>query len=191
MALKPLNAAERRSQFAKFVLLFLLAMVPVVIFMVLLDKTNKQRYESVRKERDELKREAKHDAQHKELVDAVINEAKGLRTDVFQLQPSLAQYIESEKKDSQLENDLLELQEAIEKLKKDGGGATGDDELIAIAQDFNMSVQKLLEIYDSGFEKVSEARASATKCNDDYKTLDAALTACLTENGNLKFSRGN
>ncbi|MBK9419028.1 MAG: hypothetical protein IPN62_17540 [Flavobacteriales bacterium] len=83
--MKPTNASERRGQFFRFILLFLLAMMPVIVVMYLMRRVDMQGYSTVRTKYNELQRNRRVDRHRRELVEKVVTAGKVLNTNVTNL----------------------------------------------------------------------------------------------------------
>ncbi|MEZ4808083.1 MAG: hypothetical protein R2815_11530 [Flavobacteriales bacterium] len=185
--MKPINAAQRRGQFLRFVLLFLLAMTPVVVFMYLLGRNDSKAYEALKNERNELHQKAKVHMGHAELVGKVARASRLFQQSVFEKEPDFLGF--TTKVDGVFLNAIRDLEEASDSLKEKGGGASSDKELVAIAQDYAATSKKLLEVYVGGFAEIGRLRKDYAQCDKSLTEKTVEVTALTTSLENCKRSR--
>ena len=162
--MKPINAAQRRGQFLRFVLLFLLAMLPVVVFMYLFGRNESRAYEALKNERNDLRQTVNVTKAHDELLDKVFLSGKEIQQHLNTQEADLLAF--NEKKDGDLRNDVRKLEDAFKALLNEGGGGMSDERLAEFAKDYATTTTKLLDVYVKARDNVEQLQRDKREYKD-------------------------
>jgi len=165
--MKPINAAERRGQFLRFVSLFLVSMLPVVVFMYLLGRSSSVAYEALKSERNELLEKDKVTTGHDKLIEDVYSKGKVLKQKVYSLDGDLKEF--KSMVSSNVENEIRVLKDASELLKVKGNSSIDDLALAQFAEDYAQTTAKLIAVYTTGFDELKGLRKAKDDCEKEHE----------------------
>ena len=186
--MKPTNASERRGQFFRFILLFLLAMMPVIVVMYLMRRVDMQGYSTVRTKYNELLAEQESGSAQAELVEKVVTAGKVLNTNVTNLSPEMKEFKSLEP--IRLKNDVDELKSALEALRNADTGAKSDQDIADLGIKYQEMAILLLQVYENGYTKLDKAQIDLKSCKDyEKEQLTPALETCQKNLDNCRAGR--
>jgi len=186
--MKPINAAERRGQFLRFVSLFLVSMLPVVVFMYLLGRSSSVAYEALKSERNELLEKDKVTTGHDKLIEDVYSKGKVLKQKVYSLDGDLKEF--KSMVSSNVENEIRVLKDASELLKVKGNSSIDDLALAQFAEDYAQTTEKLIAVYTTGFNELKELRKAKDECEKERVDKITEVDELNRDLENCKAARG-
>ena len=186
--MKPTNATERRGQFFRFVLLFLLAMMPVIVVMYLMRRVDLQGYSTVTTKYNELRADQESGSAQAELVESVVTAVKVLKTNVTNLSPEMKEFKSLEP--IRLKNDVDDLEDKLKALSNAGTGTKSDQDIADLGTKCREMAALLLEVYDIGYKKLDKVQTEIKDCEKYQKeTLTPALETCNRDLANCRAGR--
>ena len=177
--MRPLNTRERRIQFFRFLALFLLAVLPVVLLVWLHERVDHEENDFLRKQYARQRADGEVTAEHTLLVQNLLNSADDLKTYVNKKTAAL-QKLNGEEQ-GELEERLGKMDDMRNDMfKKLKTPSVSDSALLALSDQYLIVAAKMTEVYVKACEDMrtkdellSEAQKELKSKQDD---LDKAIT---------------
>ncbi len=172
--MRPLNTRERRVQFFRFLLLFLLAVLPVVLLVWLHGRVDDVENAFLRKQYERQQAEGEASADHALLVQNLVTSADELRSYVNKKSAALEKLNGEEKGelDDRLDK-LFDMREAMNKRLRTI--TTSDSALLAMSDQYHTVASKLTEVYAKACEDRVRMNETLTEAQKDLKTKQDEL----------------
>jgi chromosome segregation ATPase len=172
--MRPLNTRERRIQFFRFLALFLLAVLPVVVLVWLHGRVDHVENDFLRKQYARQRAEGEATAEHTLLVQNLVSSADELRSYVQKKSAALEKLKGDEKGELEDRLDkLIDMREVMD--KKLRTQTASDSALLALSYQYHTVATKLTDVYVKACEDQQRMNDMLTEAQKDLKSKQEDL----------------
>lgn len=187
--MKPVNAKERRIQFFRFIVLFLLALLPVVIFMDRLNRIDKQSCDYFKNKYNEMQAGLDAGKDNGGLIQEVYAAGQLLRSNVNNQAGGMKEFMNLES--SRLGNEVNGLDNAILALRSANSSSKNDVDLANLATAYLELSKLCLNVYETGYNRIAEVKKKSDELDKKIKEeYMPQLTTCNNDLANCRAANG-
>ena len=179
--MRPLNTRERRIQFFRFLALFLLAVLPIVLLVWLNGRVDHVENGFLRKEYGQKLIETQDREKFEKVLGNVVERAKSLDAAIVNNEGDL-QAMEGKRQDGEIRTKSKELKEAIDAFQEYAKGQGANKAVIDVGGVLLQSATSLVDIYKAGFELHAKTTEDLKRANEEKKELEDDLKECKEDN---------
>lgn len=175
--MRPLNTRERRIQFTRFLLLFLLAVLPIVTLVWLHGRVDHVENDFLREHyQAQLEEQLDQDKFNKALGDVtgsadrliqLINDKNG---DLLQMSVRRV--------DGEIKNKVLDLDKAITGFQNFSAGGGANKAVSDVATVLRQCATSLQEVYVEGYVNIGKQADELKTCNTERERIEKKLETC-------------
>lgn len=175
--MRPLNTRERRIQFTRFLLLFLLAVLPIVTLVWLHGRVDHVENDFLREHYQAQLEEQLDQDKFNKALDDVTGSADRLIQLLNDKSGDLL-LMSGRRVDGEVDNKVNDLDEAITGFQAYSAGGGANKAVSDVATSLRKCSTSLLEIYKEGFNKTGKQTDELKTCKEDRDAFEKKLDAC-------------
>lgn len=179
--MRPLNTRERRIQFTRFVLLFALAVLPIVVLVWMIGRVDHMENDYLRAHYVANEVDAESNAKRKELYAAVQLHAQTLNDMIANKTEDMKTFGKGTNMSANINNQLKKLDTAIDNLRRSLSGSAEDSLYLGImdlSQSLHDASFNLNGVYGAAFESITTTSAGLAAEEKTSEKLRKALNKC-------------
>ena len=179
--MRPLNTRERRIQFFRFLALFLLAVLPIVLLVWLHGRVDHVENDFLRKQYSAKLVETEDREKFEKVLNAVVDRAKALDAVILGREGDLLT-MSGKKQDGEIRSKNKELLEAVDAFQEYAKGQGANKAVVDVGKVLWQSTTSLVEVYKSGFDLNTKSAEELQRCKDEKKEAEEDLKECKENN---------
>lgn len=178
--MRPLNTRERRIQFFRFLALFLLAVLPIVVLVWLHGRVDHVENDFLRKQYSTKLKMQMDEEKFNKVLSAVTQSASDLQTAITSASAGM-ETMSGKREDGEILNKSRALGKAIDEFQDFAGASTTHGAVSDVAKALKESTELFVGVYKAGHVLVAADKLDLQRFKDDLEKANKDLKTCQDE----------
>ena len=178
--MRPLNTRERRIQFFRFLALFLLAVLPIVLLVWLHGRVDHVENDFLRKQYSTKLKMNLDEEKFNKVLSGITQNANDLQTAITTASAGM-ETMTGKREDGEILNKSRALGKAIDEFQDFAGASTTHGAVSEVAKVLKESTELFIGVYKAGHVMVAADKQELERFKDELEKANTALKTCQDE----------